>query len=164
MEKPPVSESGASQAHVEAFRAGFPSLKALKHSAVLGVHGVNVHGTESRNRSVVVSVHEDPGTARAPVERELLSGDDGKRVYVNWPFLREAKVIGVSDKEGRTEIVSLLVVIGAVSNMATATTSDDWSCTHCTYASPGPWVYVEEQGRAYRGDLLEEARCAVWRG
>ncbi|KAJ7868462.1 exonuclease II [Mycena leptocephala] len=36
--------------------AGFPSLKTLPHTAVLGFHGVNVHGTESRNKSMVVHI------------------------------------------------------------------------------------------------------------
>ena len=36
--------------------AGFPSLQTLPHTASLGHHGVNVHGSESRNKSMVVHI------------------------------------------------------------------------------------------------------------
>jgi 5'-3' exoribonuclease 1 len=35
---------------------GFPSLKTLPHTAVLGFHSVNVHGLESCNKSMIVRV------------------------------------------------------------------------------------------------------------
>jgi hypothetical protein len=37
--------------------AGFPSLNTLPHAALLGHHGVNVHGCESRNKSMIIQVH-----------------------------------------------------------------------------------------------------------
>jgi 5'-3' exonuclease len=36
--------------------AGFPSLHTFPHAALLGFHGVNVHGSESRNKSMVVHI------------------------------------------------------------------------------------------------------------
>lgn len=81
-------------------RAGFPSLKTLKHSAVLGVHGVNVHGTESRNRSIVVFIKDE----QAGDLKTTLGG----RVWVNWPFLREGRVVGVSDEGGRWDHTQLI--------------------------------------------------------
>jgi len=38
--------------------AGFPSLHTLPHTALLGSNGVNVHGSESRNKSMVVAYQE----------------------------------------------------------------------------------------------------------
>src|SRR5688572_11065921 len=45
--------------------AGFPSLKTLPHSASLRFHGVNIHGSEFRNKSMVVHIsnpHEEEKT------------------------------------------------------------------------------------------------------
>ncbi|KAG6861250.1 hypothetical protein C0995_002372 [Termitomyces sp. Mi166 len=39
--------------------AGFPSFKTLPYAAVLGFHGVNVYGSESRNKSMVINI-ENP--------------------------------------------------------------------------------------------------------
>ncbi|KAJ7472590.1 exonuclease II [Mycena latifolia] len=74
--------------------AGFPSLQTLPHTAVLGFHGVNVHGTESRNKSMVVHIdnpHENRKTE--DVAREMV----GKRTFMGWPFLQEGLVVAVSD-------------------------------------------------------------------
>ncbi|KAK7006346.1 exoribonuclease 1 [Favolaschia claudopus] len=74
--------------------AGFPSLKTLPHHAALGFHGVNVHGTESKNKSMVVHIdnpHE--GRSAQAVAEEMV----GRRAFVGWPFLREGLVVGVSD-------------------------------------------------------------------
>ncbi|KAJ7082372.1 exonuclease II [Mycena belliarum] len=74
--------------------AGFPSLKTLPHTAVLGFHGVNVHGTESRNKSMVVHI-ENPHENRKTedVAREMV----GRRTFMGWPFLQEGLVVAVSD-------------------------------------------------------------------
>ena len=39
--------------------AGFPSLHTLPHTASLGHHGVNVHGSESRNKSMIVHIENE---------------------------------------------------------------------------------------------------------
>lgn len=64
------------------------------HSATLAHHGVNVHGQESRNKSMIVhieSAHE--GRKAEDAARELI----GQRIYVNWPFLQEGMVAAISD-------------------------------------------------------------------
>lgn len=74
--------------------AGFPSLKTIHHHGTLGYHGVNIHGTESRNKSMVIHVknpHEDKKTQE--VAEEMI----GQRVFTSWPFLQEGKVTAVSD-------------------------------------------------------------------
>ncbi|THV06390.1 hypothetical protein K435DRAFT_645537 [Dendrothele bispora CBS 962.96] len=75
--------------------AGFPSLKTLPHTHVaLGYHHVNVHGTESRNQSIVIHVkNQFDGLKSEQIAQHFL----GKVVHTGWPFLREGKVIGVSD-------------------------------------------------------------------
>ncbi|KAJ6517993.1 exonuclease II [Mycena vitilis] len=88
--------------------AGFPSLKTLPHTAVLGFHGVNVHGTESRNKSMVVHI-DNPHEARKTenVAREMV----GSRTFIGWPFLQEGLVVAVSDSLFRYE--KMTVVPGA---------------------------------------------------
>ncbi|KAJ3715996.1 exonuclease II [Lentinula raphanica] len=81
--------------------SGFPSLYTLPHThAVLGYHHVNVHGTESRNQSMVVQIKntfEERKTEE--IGRQML----GKRVFIGWPFLSEGMVVGVSDELFRYE-------------------------------------------------------------
>ncbi|KAL0571703.1 exonuclease II Exo2 [Marasmius crinis-equi] len=81
--------------------AGFSSLTTLPHSGVvIGYHHVNVHGSESRNKSVVVNISNTYENRKSEdVARELV----GSRVWINWPFLREGMVVGVSDPLFRYE-------------------------------------------------------------
>ncbi|KAF7374113.1 5'-3' exoribonuclease 1 [Mycena sanguinolenta] len=86
--------------------AGFPSLKTLPHTAVLGVHGVNVHGSESRNNSMVVHIGDSPYEGHKPeaIARDFL----GKRVFVGWPFLQEGHVVAVSDALFKYELMRVV--------------------------------------------------------
>jgi len=74
--------------------AGFPSLNTLPHIATLGYHGVNVHGTESRNQSMIVHIQN-------PYENEKMEAIAkkliGERIFMGWPFLQEGQVVAVSD-------------------------------------------------------------------
>jgi len=63
---------------------GFPSLHTLPYIALLGFHGVNVHGSESRNKWMVVHIknpYED--TKTEDIAKEMT----GKRTFMGWPFL-----------------------------------------------------------------------------
>jgi 5'-3' exoribonuclease 1 len=74
--------------------AGFPSIKTLPHNATLGYHGVNVHGSESRNKSMIIHIdnpHEEKKSET--IADEMI----GQKVYTGWPFLQEGKIIAVSD-------------------------------------------------------------------
>jgi len=74
--------------------AGFPSLQTLPHVATLGFHGVNVHGSESRSRSMVVHMcNPREGRKAEDVAREMV----GRQTFVWWPFLQEGMVVAVSD-------------------------------------------------------------------
>lgn len=74
--------------------AGFPTLQTLPHTAMLGYHGVNVHGSESKNKSMVIHIQNPKeGTKTEAIARDMV----GKRTFVGWPFVREAMVVAVSD-------------------------------------------------------------------
>jgi 5'-3' exoribonuclease 1 len=75
--------------------AGFPSLNTLPHVGHLGLHHVNVFQAESKNETLVVTlgnVFED--WKSEDVARKLLK----EKVYVNYPYLQEALVVGLSDE------------------------------------------------------------------
>lgn len=74
--------------------AGFPSLKTLSHSGSLGFHGVSVFQQDSRNESMVITLIEPEECSKVNRVKEKL----GKKVYVGYPFLAEAKIVGVSDE------------------------------------------------------------------
>ena len=80
--------------------AGFPSLHTLPHTALLGYHGVNVHGTESRNQSMIIHIKNTyEGRKVEDIAREVVD----QRIFMNWPFLQEGLVVGVSDLMFRYE-------------------------------------------------------------
>ncbi|KAK0205111.1 exonuclease II [Desarmillaria ectypa] len=85
--------------------AGFPSLKTLPHTSVLGFHGVNVHGSESRNKSMVVHI-ENPHEGRkiGDIVNEMV----GQRTFIGWPFLQEGLVVAVSDALFKYEKMSVV--------------------------------------------------------
>ncbi|KIK52419.1 hypothetical protein GYMLUDRAFT_180127 [Collybiopsis luxurians FD-317 M1] len=85
--------------------SGFPSLNTLPHThTVLGYHHVNVHGTESRNQSIIVHVRNiHDGRKTEEVGKEML----GKRTFIGWPFLSEGMVVAVSDELFRYEKVQV---------------------------------------------------------
>ncbi|MCJ1225595.1 hypothetical protein MMC12_002244 [Toensbergia leucococca] len=78
----------------ESALAGFPSLKTLTHTGGLGFHGVNVFQQDSRNESMVVTMLDTENRTKAEQVKIQL----GRKVYVGYPFLSEAKVIRVSDE------------------------------------------------------------------
>lgn len=80
--------------------AGFPSLKTLPYTATLGYHSVNVFQADSRNKSMVLNIHNKwEGRSAQDVARELV----GQRTFVNWPFLQEGLIVAVSDDMIRYE-------------------------------------------------------------
>ncbi|KAI4242890.1 MAG: hypothetical protein L6R40_003763 [Gallowayella cf. fulva] len=74
--------------------AGFPSLRTVPHTGTLGFHGVNIFQQDSRNESMVITMMESEKRTKVEAAKLKL----GKRVYVGYPFLSEAKVIRVSDE------------------------------------------------------------------
>lgn len=74
--------------------AGFPSLKVLPFSGQLGFHGVNVFQQDSRNESMVVTLHDNDQKTKVAKAVEKL----GKAIHIGYPFLQEAKIVKVSDE------------------------------------------------------------------
>lgn len=88
--------------------AGFPSLQTLPHTASLGFHGVNVHGSESKNKSMVLHITNTVENKKTEeIAREMV----GERVFFGWPFLYEGLVSAVSD--GLFKYDKMAVVPGA---------------------------------------------------
>ncbi|KAI9827701.1 MAG: hypothetical protein M1819_006902 [Sarea resinae] len=78
----------------EAALAGFPSLKTLPHTGSLDFHGVNVFQQDSRNESMIITLKDEEVETKVSHTKQKL----GKRVFVGYPFLQEAKVTRVSDE------------------------------------------------------------------
>lgn len=74
--------------------AGFPSLKTLPHFGKSDLHGVNVFQHDSRNESMVVEILESDQRSKIEAAKALI----GRKVFVGYPFLLEAKVVCVSDE------------------------------------------------------------------
>ncbi len=80
--------------------AGFPSMKTLPHHAQLGYHSVNVHGSDSKNPSMVISVENTyEGVKAADIAAKMV----GQRTFLYWPYLQEGLVVAVSDDTFRYE-------------------------------------------------------------
>jgi len=74
--------------------AGFPTLHTLPYEGVLvEQYGINVFQSDSRNPSMIVTLLNSEERTKVEEAKMRL----GKRCYVGYPFLQEAKVIKVSD-------------------------------------------------------------------
>ena len=85
--------------------AGFPSLKTLPYTSTLGHHHVNIHGSESRNKSIVIHI-DNPHESRK--SEDLASELITTRTFAGWPFLQEAMVVGLSDSMFKYEKASIM--------------------------------------------------------
>ncbi|KAI9007521.1 XRN 5'-3' exonuclease N-terminus-domain-containing protein [Phycomyces nitens] len=74
--------------------AGFPSLQTIPHTSELEACGVMVFQQPSRNESIVINLKNKYKETNAEDIANLLLY---KRVFVNYPYLQEAVVIGVSN-------------------------------------------------------------------
>ncbi|KAI7872693.1 XRN 5'-3' exonuclease N-terminus-domain-containing protein [Spinellus fusiger] len=76
--------------------AGFPSLHTIPHTAGLKYHGVTVFQQPSKNETIVVTLkNRFKDTPIEEIAKLLLY----KRVYISYPYLQEAVVIGVSNEQ-----------------------------------------------------------------
>ena len=78
---------------------GFPSLLALKTTSQLRAIAVDVFGSASRKDTLVLGLQqgEQPSDAQMQYVSQLV----GKRVWVEWPYLREAELVSVTDGRSR---------------------------------------------------------------
>lgn len=75
--------------------AGFPSLKNLPHTFQIAMGQVKVFERPSRRESIILSIQNQyDGSDVSAICNRLL----GRPVYIGWPYLREAKVVAISDK------------------------------------------------------------------
>ncbi|KAJ2897640.1 exonuclease II Exo2 [Coemansia aciculifera] len=88
-------------------KAGFPSLFTVAHSAQLAFNGTEVFGFPSRDESMQIAL-EDAGVHDAETlvsellggKRSSAAGYQPRRLFVAWPYLRDAVLVGVSDSSG----------------------------------------------------------------
>jgi 5'-3' exoribonuclease 1 len=84
--------------------AGFPSLHTLPYRGHLEQAGVTVFQQASKNDTMVITLQNIyDGQKTEDVAREKI----GKKVFVGWPYLREGKVLAVSDNLFRYEYISV---------------------------------------------------------
>ncbi|XP_074887854.1 5'-3' exoribonuclease 1 isoform X10 [Buteo buteo] len=77
---------------------GFPTLKHIKHKFYLRKSGVQVFQQSSHGENMMLEIIADENSKEQMVEN-VASSVLGKRVFVNWPHLEEARVVAVSDGE-----------------------------------------------------------------
>ncbi|KAJ1920217.1 exonuclease II Exo2 [Mycoemilia scoparia] len=92
--------------------AGFPSLDSLPHTAIFSFHKVRVFLQDSKNESLVINLNPleerfphscinyegEPPTINVEFAKTILSK---KRVFVQWPYLRDARPVCVWDATAR---------------------------------------------------------------
>ncbi|KAI5135940.1 5'-3' Exoribonuclease 1 [Manis pentadactyla] len=77
---------------------GFPTLKHIKHKFFLKKSGVQVFQQSSRGENMMLEILVNAETDELSIEN-VASSVLGKSVFVNWPHLEEARVVGISDGE-----------------------------------------------------------------
>lgn len=88
-------------AKLSVYFPGFPTLQYLKHEVKLEKSKVKVFEQPSRGENMIITVFpkEAPGVQK--LAAELL----GKIVFIKWPHLLEAHVIGVSDGSRKLSLI-----------------------------------------------------------
>ncbi|EIW68182.1 hypothetical protein TREMEDRAFT_57239, partial [Tremella mesenterica DSM 1558] len=81
--------------------AGFPSLQTLPFQGSLGFHGVNVFQSDSRNRSMIITIHNKHEHPNLP---PLAQAMIGQRTFHSWPYLQEGLVVALSDQNHKYEL------------------------------------------------------------
>ena len=71
---------------------------ALRVTVALSPIGVNVFGSDSKKASAVATIHDFHGEdGDLEFARKLFAG----HVVVDWPFLRQAKVVSIASQNAR---------------------------------------------------------------
>lgn len=82
---------------------GFPSLMVLPLASVeLTPVGVNCFGTPSKYPNTILTMYQMP---ELPPIEQLADTVLGKSLFVNWPMMHEAKVVGVSSSSKEIKLV-----------------------------------------------------------
>ncbi|CAG0878937.1 unnamed protein product [Darwinula stevensoni] len=80
---------------LDVYFPGFPTLKHIPHKGYLKSLGVKVFQQNSRGENMILEIQNQGSPNIAEVARDLL----GHPIFVSWPHLIEAKVIGVCNEE-----------------------------------------------------------------
>ncbi|XP_018322001.1 5'-3' exoribonuclease 1 isoform X2 [Agrilus planipennis] len=83
---------------MDVFYPGFPTMKHLEYTAVLGKAKVKVFEQASRNENMIVSIVPKKDVPAIDVLAKKMLGSV---VYVSWPHLVEALVVSISNEEYR---------------------------------------------------------------
>ena len=84
--------------------AGFPSLHTLPYRGHLEHAGVTVFQQASRSETMVITLQNEWEGRKS---EEIAEAKIGKKIFFGWPYLREGKVLAVSDNLFRYEYVSV---------------------------------------------------------
>lgn len=75
--------------------AGFPSLKTLPFTFEIDKGKVKIFERPARRESIIITITDQYAESESSaISKRLL----GRTVYVGWPYLREAKVVALSDE------------------------------------------------------------------
>src|SRR5271155_1557787 len=84
--------------------AGFPSLHTLPYRGHLEAAGVQVFQQASKNDSMVITLQNSwDGQKTETIAHEKI----GNKIFFGWPYLREGKVLAVSDNLFRYEFIEI---------------------------------------------------------
>ncbi|GAA5913499.1 chromatin-binding exonuclease XRN1 [Sporobolomyces salmoneus] len=75
--------------------SGFPSLNTISHTGSLGFHGVNVFQSDSRKETMVIQIDNSFENLSS---EQIAQAIVGKRIFVGYPYLREAFVDSIQDE------------------------------------------------------------------
>lgn len=81
--------------------SGFPSMHTIPFTGQLGFHGVSIFQQDSKKETMVITIdNQFDGLVSESVAQLLV----GKRMFVGYPYLKEAHVTAVSDELFRYEV------------------------------------------------------------
>ncbi|XP_076757497.1 5'-3' exoribonuclease pacman isoform X2 [Xylocopa sonorina] len=86
----------------DVYYPGFPTLQYVEHTACLAKSEVKVFQRPSFRESMILHITPSSKTSLTTIATKLL----GKTVYVNWPHLKEAFVIAVSNSHSKLNWVN----------------------------------------------------------
>ncbi|XP_054016668.1 5'-3' exoribonuclease 1 [Hylaeus anthracinus] len=88
--------------NLDLYCPGFPTLKYIEHTTSLEKNVVKVFDRVTWRDSMILHIKPPPPTDLTSVASELL----GKLVFVNWPYLTEAQVVGVSNCDTKLSLIN----------------------------------------------------------
>lgn len=80
---------------------GFPTLKTLTFTAKLENAGIQVSQRPSKNESLILTINNNYANESPESVASKILGDS---IYVGWPYLREAKLVALTDELFRYEL------------------------------------------------------------